>query len=258
VNLSGRDGKWFNKTINVSSWTDDWFTRKTGGKNADYPEYGLARYGHFGIQDHGSQVWYKNIKVKELPRKPKNEEELFNGKDLTGWDIYGTELWYVENGELICESGPDKQYGYLGTRKYYNDFDLTVEFNQERDGNSGVFIRSLIRQDRVGIAKLGWQVEVAPPGKSTAGIYESGGGRGWIIKPPAEKDSILRMGEWNTMRILAVKDQVTTWLNGEQMIELNDEKIGQGQGRILLQIHSVNKGGGSLKVRWRNLRVKEL
>lgn len=205
MNLSGRDGKWFNKTSNVSSWTDDWFSRKAEGKNADYPEYGLARYGHFALQDHGSQVWYKNIKVKELPRKPKNEEELFNGKDLTGWDLYGTELWYAENGELICESGPDKQYGYLGTRKYYNDFDLTVEFNQERDGNSGVFIRSLIRQDRVGISKLGWQVEVTPPGHNTAGIYESGGGRGWIIKPLAEKDSILRMGEWNTMRILALK-----------------------------------------------------
>jgi hypothetical protein len=66
------------------------------------------------------------------------------------------------------------------------------------------------------------------------------------------------MGEWNTMRIVAVKDRVTTWLNGEQMVDLTDEKIGEGQGRILLQIHSVSKEGESLKVRWRNLRVKEL
>ena len=27
---------------------------------------------------------------------------LFNGKDLTGWIIYGTEKWYVDNGELVC------------------------------------------------------------------------------------------------------------------------------------------------------------
>ena len=32
---------------------------------------------------------------------------LFNGKNLDGWKIYGTEKWYVDNGELICESGPD-------------------------------------------------------------------------------------------------------------------------------------------------------
>ena len=44
-------------------------------------------------------------------------ESIFNGKDLTGWTIYGTELWYVEDGLLVCESGPDKEYGYLGTEK---------------------------------------------------------------------------------------------------------------------------------------------
>ena len=40
---------------------------------------------------------------------------LFNGKNLDGWKVYGTEKWYVDNGELICESGPDKEYGYLAT-----------------------------------------------------------------------------------------------------------------------------------------------
>ena len=42
---------------------------------------------------------------------------LFNKKDLSGWKIYGTEKWYVDKGELICESGPDKEYGYLGTEQ---------------------------------------------------------------------------------------------------------------------------------------------
>ena len=37
-----------------------------------------------------------------------NKVSLFNGKDLTGWTIHGTEKWFVENSELICESGPDK------------------------------------------------------------------------------------------------------------------------------------------------------
>lgn len=51
-----------------------------------------------------------------------------------------------KDGLLICESGPDKQYGYLATREYYDDFDLTVEFKQEADGNSGVFIRSFVEE----------------------------------------------------------------------------------------------------------------
>ena len=35
--------------------------------------------------------------------------KIFNGKDLTGWTIHGTENWFVEKGKLVCESGPDKQ-----------------------------------------------------------------------------------------------------------------------------------------------------
>jgi hypothetical protein len=127
--------------------------------------------------------------------------------------------------------------------------DLTLEFKQEANGNSGVFFRSSLEGTRI----TGWQAEVAPPGNNTGGIYESYG-RGWLIRPDPEKDEALRMGEWNTMRIRVVGDEVTTWLNGRQMIHLEDEKIGQAEGQIALQIHS----GGGIKVRWRNIRVKRL
>src|SRR4051812_46799204 len=80
---------------------------------------------------------------------PTKTIKLFNGKDLTGWKIYGTEKWYVENGELICESGPDKKYGYLATEKFYKNFDLSLEFKQEANGNSGVFFRSTVEGTKV-------------------------------------------------------------------------------------------------------------
>ena len=51
---------------------------------------------------------------------------LFNGENLDGWTIYGTEKWYVEDGILVCESGPDGQYGYLGTNEHYKNFQLTL------------------------------------------------------------------------------------------------------------------------------------
>jgi hypothetical protein len=68
-----------------------------------------------------------------------SQKQLFNLKNLDGWIVYGTELWYVDKSELVCESGPDKQYGYLGTVDQYKDFDLTLEFKPEANGNSGVF-----------------------------------------------------------------------------------------------------------------------
>ena len=69
---------------------------------------------------------------------------LFNGENLEGWNIHGTELWYVEKGLLVCESGPDEKYGYLSTEKFYDNFVLTLEFKQEANGNSGVFFRSTV------------------------------------------------------------------------------------------------------------------
>ena len=178
-----------------------------------------------------------------------SQESLFNGENLEGWNIHGTELWYVDHGLLVCESGPDKAYGYLSTTKYYDDFELTLEFKQEANGNSGVFIRSTV----VGTKVSGWQVEVAPPGSNSGGVYESYG-RGWLIKPAKEKDKALKMGDWNQMRIRVVGNQIDTWLNGTEMISLNDEKIGQGKGSIALQIHD----GGGIKVRWKNLQVISL
>ncbi|MBM3169097.1 MAG: DUF1080 domain-containing protein [Bacteroidetes bacterium] len=177
------------------------------------------------------------------------KEKLFNGKDLTGWTVYGTEKWYVENGLLVSESGPDKGYGYLGTTSQYEDFEVSLEFKQEANGNSGVFIRSTVDGTKVS----GWQVEVAPPGSNTGGIYESYG-RGWLIKPAAEKDKALKFGEWNTMRIVVKGDTVTSYVNGEEMVTLTDEKIGKGKGGVLLQIHD----GGSIKVYWRNIILKKL
>jgi len=189
------------------------------------------------------------IVVLSLPNVQAQGKSLFNGKDLKGWEIYGTEKWYAEDGLLVCESGPDEEYGYLGTKKHYKNFELNLDFKQEADGNSGVFIRSTIE----GVKISGWQVEVAPKGKHTGGVYESYG-RGWLIKPEPEKEGVLKVGEWNHLKISMVNSTLTTWLNGVQMITITDEKIGEGKGSIALQIHS----GGGIKVKWKNITIHKL
>ena len=239
------------KTVEFDAWSPDWYQRKAAGKWADAPEYGLSRKGHICIQDHGYPAWFRNIKIRPLPVKSE-ERSLINGKDLTGWDLYGTDKWYFEDGDLICESGPDDTYGYLATDRYYNNFDLSLEFKQEANGNSGVFIRSWMQVPEKQKIQ-GWQVEVAPFNHDTGGVYESYG-RGWLWQIPDEKETILKEGEWNKMRILLEGDHLQTWLNGEKMTDLTDEKIGEGIGRICLQIHS----GGGIKVRWRNMVIKTL
>ena len=174
---------------------------------------------------------------------------LFNGEDLSGWTIHGDEKWYVDNGEIICESGPKKEYGYLSTIDHYDDFELSLDFKQDADGNSGVFFRSTLEGTKI----TGWQAEVAPPGNHTGGIYESYG-RGWLIKPDPSKDQALKMGDWNNLKVKVIGSKVTTYLNGVEMIEIEDEKIGEGKGSIALQIHD----GGGIKVSWKNSKIKVL
>ena len=196
-----------------------------------------------------SQLIFGVIMVFYAVQSYAQTSNLFNGKNLDGWQAHGTENWYVANGEIVSESGPDKAYGYLSTTSNYQDFELTLEFLQEANGNSGVFIRSGID----GVKISGWQVEVAPKGLHTGGVYESYG-RGWLIKPEPEKEEVLKEGEWNELRIKVVGDKLTSWLNGTEMVNITDAKIGEGKGFIALQIHD----GGGIKVRWRNIIIKEL
>ncbi len=246
--LDGHVVHWLNgeKVVEYDLWDDDWKARVADSKWRDYPNYGLAIRGHLGLQDHGDSIWFRNIKVRGLTDKG---VPLFNGKDLEGWVVHGTEKWYVDKGELVCESGPDKAYGYLSTEKPYKDFLLRLKFLQESDGNSGVFFRSSVE----GTTISGWQVEVAPPGNNTGGIYESYG-RGWLWEIPDEKENILIMGDWNDLTIRVEGDRVMTWLNGQMMTDLRDEKIGQAIGSIALQIHD----GGGIKVRWKDIYIREL
>ena len=102
---------------------------------------------------------------------------------------------------------------------------LTLEFKQLANGNSGVFFRSFVEPP---VKVHGWQCEVAPKGFDTAGIYESYG-RGWLVQIPDEKEDILREGEWNTLRLKVQGDRVQTWLNGEEMVDITDARIGAAQ-----------------------------
>ena len=239
---------WLNgeKVVEYQLWDDEWKALVNESKWKDYPDYGLAVTGHIGLQDHGSPVYFRNIKIQDLTQKG---QSLFGGNDLEGWTIYGTEKWYVENGELVCESGEDKNYGYLATNREYRDFVLRLKFLQESDGNSGVFFRSSVEGTKIS----GWQVEVAPPGYNSGGIYESYG-RGWLAEIPDEKENILKAGQWNDLVIRVEGDRVMTWLNDQLMVDIVDEKIGEGKGSIALQIHD----GGGIKVRWKDMYLREI
>ena len=65
---NGHVGHWLNgdKIVEYELWSDDWKARKAAGKWKDAPEYGMHKTGHIALQDHGSEAWFKDIKIRRL------------------------------------------------------------------------------------------------------------------------------------------------------------------------------------------------
>jgi hypothetical protein len=59
---------WLNgeRIVAYELWSPDWEERVRNSKFAEWPEYGRARSGHIGLQDHGDPVAFRNIKIREL------------------------------------------------------------------------------------------------------------------------------------------------------------------------------------------------
>src|SRR5579883_442812 len=157
------------------------------------------------------------------PKKPKLPGEdwiqLFNGKDLTGWDKVGNETWNVEDG-TIHGLARTKDYGYLQTVEKYKDFQLSLKFKCEGDGNSGVFFHSAFKPGTADVSQ-GLQFEIdCTIMKHTAGIY--GDGRQWIVWPSPENETVVRQDEWNEYLLKVEGNHYVARLNGVQMIDFTD------------------------------------
>jgi hypothetical protein len=83
----------------------------------------------------------------------------------------------------------------------------------------------------------------------SGGIYESYG-RGWLSQPVEE----FLVEGWNKMRVRALGNNVTVWLNDQEVTNLTDDAFTRRQGRLALQIHD----GGGIKVLFRNLQLTTL
>lgn len=185
--------------------------------------------------------------------KPPGEDwvSLFNGKDLAGWVEIGKEKWVVENG-TIHGMAISKAYGYLKTEKNYKDFQLSLQFKCEGDGNSGVFFHAEFKPGTPDITQ-GPQFEVdCTLGRHTGGIYDVG--RQWIVWPAPENEIVVRRNEWNEYLLTVVGNRYTSRLNGVQMVDYTDPKPKGEDGGIALQLHS----GGQGNMRFREIYVRDL
>lgn len=57
---------WLNdvRVVEYELGSEEWAELVANTKFSEWPEYGTARSGHIGLQDHGDPVWYRNIKIR--------------------------------------------------------------------------------------------------------------------------------------------------------------------------------------------------
>jgi putative heme-binding domain-containing protein len=172
-----------------------------------------------------------------------NAKDLFNGKDLGGWDG-DPKLWSVEKGEIVGKSPGLKHNSFLRSQMVAGDFKLTVKVKLVPDKeNSGIQFRS---EPLPGYEVKGYQADVGAGwwGK----LYEEHG-RGILSAKGGE--AFVKVDEWNTYEIEAKGSRIRTWINGGLCVDMDDPK-GARRGIFALQIHS----GGAMEVRFKELRLE--
>ena len=197
---------------------------------------------------------------------------LVDGETLNGWtQLNGKATYEVVDATIVGHTAEGSPNSFLCTDKQYGDFELEFEVKCDKGLNSGVQIRSLTKPRKDGTPNPkgrinGPQVEIAS-GPGPAGfIYGEATGRGWLSPEPKSKDPKVKRHphfknvDWNQYRIVARGARIQTWINGQPIADLTDQKILETHptGVIGLQVHSIRKGRGPFKVAWRNIRIREL
>lgn len=174
---------------------------------------------------------------------------IFDGKSLEGWVPQGGGKWSVEEGTILGVTGTG-EYGWLCSAKTYGDFILEFEAKHEGTGNSGVQARS--RLDEKGVM-IGYQFDLDRTRPSSGRLYDEARRKLLQDVPndPAARGAF-KGDDWNKVTIRCEGDHLRSWINQVPIVDYVDSV--DLEGIVALQVHS----GKDVKVRFRNLRVKDL
>lgn len=206
----------------------------------------------------------------------KAPKELFNGKDLQGWDG-DPRVWSVEDGAIVGHTKDvslENNTFLIWKDGDVRDFKLTLQFQIE-GGNSGIQYRSKVLDPSQWIVG-GYQADMDGANQYTGILYEERG-RG-ILAQRGERDTIDRNGkkqtvkfadadelaknihdkEWNDYVVEARGAHLKHTINGKLMSETidHDREHRATSGVLALQVHAHLPM--PMIVKFRNIRLEEL
>lgn len=225
------------------------------------------RKGFIGLQDHGSDCWYKNIKLLPLGSRlgESGTEEgfgsLFDGKTLAGW-AGAKDAYKVEDGAIVCVQGTA---GNLLTEKEFSDFVVRFEFKLTAGANNGLGIRCpMLAKGNLHIDGIELQIL-----DNTAEKYKT-------LKPyqfhgsvygiqPAKREFLKPLGEWNTQEVTVQGRKIKVVLNGETITDCDLDEATKNGTMDGVEHPGLNRTSGHLgflghgdRVDFRNIRIKDL
>lgn len=245
------------KVVEVRIDGPEWRERIAASKFRDMQGFGLQEKGHLCLQDHGDEVAYRSIRVRDLDAPMPGEISLFNGKDLTGWKPFipdfgaPASVWSVNDGVLVCSGNPA---GYIRTEKDFTNFILKLEWRWpegKNPGNSGVLLRmqgpdkvwprSVEAQLQSGSAGDFWNIDdfqmTTDPARTN--------GRNTKKTAAAERP----VGEWNEYEIIVNDGDVILRVNGQEVNRATNVAV--LPGKICLQSEGA-------EIHFRNIRIVPL
>ena len=224
-------------------------------------------------------------------KQSENWEQLFNGKDLSGWSVVcqpqdkDKVFWSVDEGSILCNSigRKDHNYVWLMSDREFGDFELRLKFQAYSDspGNSGVQFRSRYDDNIKGGWLHGPQVDINPSASMpwrTGLIYDETDGENrwvypslpnWEMLPEYEPEKhIFKFAEdgdgWNDLTIICKGMQITTIVNGIVRTDWDATGIFDSElhrkhnvgtkGHLAFQLHD----GDELLIRYKDIQIKGL
>ncbi len=213
-------------------------------------------------------------------QKAEGWQLLFDGRTLDGWKRFNSDtigpLWSVRDGAILCDGeglgeGSGEMGGSLVTTREFGNFDLVADFNLSAGGNSGILYH--VVED----AKYSYDYETGPEYQVLDDTGWTGGqlkdsqlaASSYDVYAASSGKKLNPAGEWNTARIIYNNGHVEHWLNGEKVLEYdeNSEDFASRKNNSkwvdFPDWHKSKSGSISLQdhgapVYFRNIRIREL
>jgi hypothetical protein len=158
---------------------------------------------------------------------------LFDGKTTTGWHTYlktGAGAWKVVDGALQLDPKAEQQ-GDLVTDGEYENYELTLEWNITKEGNSGIIfgVHEDPKFNETYVTGIEMQVLDNKDASDNKKANHLAGSL-YDMKAPS-KDVAKPAGEWNKVKLRKKDGHLTFWLNGTKIV---DTQMGSEEWKTMI------------------------